>query len=226
MASKRKQIVACWERQPKESWQAFEGFVTYRDLGPERSLAEVRKKLHKSATIFARWSRQYEWVKRCHAYDDHLDAIKRTARESAIAKKARHVMTSFEVLEGMSAHGQGDITDLLDEKGEFDLVEIKRRGLGGLIKSITYHANGKVARVELYDAKDAKDIMGRYYKLWDRGDRPIDDPEAVLAQLLGVKRSQLPPADFTDAEFEVIPDSSFASKDAVAENEDDQSESQ
>jgi hypothetical protein len=40
-------------------------------------------------------------------------------------------------------------------------VEIKERGLGGLIKSLTVHENGSVRRVELYDAKGAKELVGR-----------------------------------------------------------------
>jgi hypothetical protein len=93
----------------------------------------------------------------------------------------------------MSAYGEGDITDLLNENGEFDLADIKRRGLGGMIKSITRHSNGSVARIEMYNAMEARETIGRYYKLWDRGPREIRDPEAVLAKLLGVTPKQLPP---------------------------------
>jgi hypothetical protein len=82
----------------------------------------------------------------------------REARESALAKRSRNIMSSHEVLAGLSAHGDGDITDLLSERGEFDLVEVKKRDLGRLIKSLTYHANGSVARVELYDTQGCKGL--------------------------------------------------------------------
>jgi hypothetical protein len=50
--------------------------------------------------------------------------------------------------------------------------------------------------------------MGRYYRLWERGEREITDPEAVLAKLLGINRKQLPPADFDadDVDGEVVED--------------------
>lgn len=182
-----------WEQQPGESSPAFAAFAEYRDLGPERSIDAVVQKLDKSRTLIGRWSGRWEWVKRVHAYDAHLDEVMREARESALAKRSRHIMTSQEVLEGLSAHGDGDITDLLNERGKFDLIEIKKRGLGRLIKSLKYHANGSVARVELYDAKDAKETIGRYYKLWDRGERAIDDPREFLARLLKMDPKRLPP---------------------------------
>jgi hypothetical protein len=36
----------------------------------------------------------------------------------------------------------------------------------------------------------------------ERGERPIDDPEAVLAKLLGVRPKQLPPAEALDADVD------------------------
>src|SRR5712691_12687320 len=125
-----KKAPALWDPQPGESAQAFAAFVEYRDLGPERSIDAVVQKLDKSRTLIGRWSGRWRWVKRARAYDAHLDEIRRKAHESAIANKARRIMSSYEVLEGMSAYGVGDITDLLNENGEFDLADIKRRGLG------------------------------------------------------------------------------------------------
>ena len=192
-----------WDPQAGESAQAFAAFVAYRDLGPERSIDAVVRELDKSRTLIGRWSGRWKWVKRAQAYDAHLDEIKRKAHESAIANKARRIMSSYEVLEGMSGYGQGDITDLLNENGEFDLADIKRRGLGGLIKSITRHSNGSVARIEMYDAMEARETIGRYYKLWERGPREIRDPEAVLAKLLGISPKQLPPAYDVESDVDV-----------------------
>jgi hypothetical protein len=151
-----------WEPQLEESAPAFAAFSVYRDLDPEeRSIDAVVQKLNKSRSLIGRWSGRRDWVKRARAYDSHMDGIKRQARESAIAKQSRHIMTSHEVLEGISAHGDAAITDLMNEEGQFDLVDIKKRGLGGLVKSLTFHENGKVQRVELYDAKGSKELMGR-----------------------------------------------------------------
>jgi hypothetical protein len=205
----RNKETAPWGQQVDESAPAFAAFVTYRDLDPkERSIDAVVQKLHKSRTLIGRWSGRWEWVRRIRAYDAHVDDIKRQARESAIAKQSRHIMTSAEVLEGISAHGDAAITDLMNEEGRFDLVDIKKRGLGGLVKSLTFHENGEVRRVELYDAKSSKELMGRYYKLWERGYREIEDDEElarrVLAKLTGTKRHLLPPANSNDVDGELL----------------------
>jgi hypothetical protein len=59
-------------------------------------------------------------------------------------------------------------------------------------------------RIRLADKMKALTLMGQYYRLWERGDRPIDDPEAVLEYLLKISRKQLPPADFVDVDGEVV----------------------
>jgi hypothetical protein len=199
-----------WEPQSGESGPAFTAFAIYRDLDPEeRSIDLVVQELHKSRTLIGRWSGRWNWVKRAHAYDAHLDDIKRHARESAIAKQSRHIMTSAEVLEGISANKDAAITDLMNEDGQFDLVDIKKRGLGGLVKSVTFHENGKVRRVEIYNAKGAKELMGRYYRLWDRGGYSAlegDEELArrVLAKLTGTKPHLLPLANSNDVDGELL----------------------
>lgn len=47
-----------WERQKGESAQAYEAFVTYRDMGSERSLQAVSQRLSKSIPLIKRWSRE------------------------------------------------------------------------------------------------------------------------------------------------------------------------
>lgn len=86
-----------------------------------------------------------------------------------------------------------------------------RTGADKLIKSITYHKNGKIRGVTSHDALKALEVIGRYYKLWERGEREIDDPEAVLAFLLGWDKKQLPPrddpVDYYDGEAELLEES-------------------
>lgn len=74
-----------WERQEEESSQAFEAFISYRDLGAERNLRAVTQKLHKSLTIIGRWSRDWNWVERARIWDNELD---RQAKAEA-AKEVR-----------------------------------------------------------------------------------------------------------------------------------------
>lgn len=76
-----------WERQPKESSQAFAAFGCYCRMGAERSLSKVSQALHKSKTLLGRWSSEWEWVKRCQAYDNFLQE-----QELEQAKKEREQM--------------------------------------------------------------------------------------------------------------------------------------
>ena len=70
-----------WERQPKESDVAFEAFVTYRDMGPERSHAKVAQKIGKNKGLISRWSRIHGWTARIEAWTDEKD---RKTREELI----------------------------------------------------------------------------------------------------------------------------------------------
>lgn len=74
-----------WERQEKESQQAYEGFVTYRDLGVGRTFTAVAKKLQKSNSLIRRWKEQWNWEKRADAWDKELadKAMEQTAEEYA-----------------------------------------------------------------------------------------------------------------------------------------------
>jgi hypothetical protein len=77
-----------FERMPGEPGRAFSAFRMYRDMGPDRSLENVRLSLGKSesysSSIF-NWSTKYEWVERSALYDNHLDQQQRKESEKSIA---------------------------------------------------------------------------------------------------------------------------------------------
>ena len=82
-------IIAPWERQPKEGSGAYEAFAIYRDLGGERSLRKTAQKLGKNCTTITEWSSRWDWVERCRAWDNF---VTRQAREKAI-KDRKEMMT-------------------------------------------------------------------------------------------------------------------------------------
>ena len=55
---------APWERRPDESAAAYAAFLTYRDLGPERSLVAAARQAGKHACLLRRWSQRSGWVER------------------------------------------------------------------------------------------------------------------------------------------------------------------
>lgn len=78
---KSKEAEAPWEQQPNESAKAFEAFAIYRDMGADRSIRAVARRLGKSKTQIEKWSRAHDWVERVRAYDRNLD---REARAEAV----------------------------------------------------------------------------------------------------------------------------------------------
>lgn len=70
-----------WERQPDETPKPFEAFCIYRDLGVNRSIAQVAAKLSKSEQLMKRWSSANNWVERAAAWDDEQERIERVAAE-------------------------------------------------------------------------------------------------------------------------------------------------
>jgi len=77
-----------WERMPGESSRAYSKFGAYRDLGPGRSLAKLRR-LHAGE---AGWSRsaleeaceRWHWQARAAAWDDEQDRARRQAQLDAV----------------------------------------------------------------------------------------------------------------------------------------------
>lgn len=70
-----------WERQAKETAKAYAAFVEYRDTPAyQRTVANVMQR-HASA---GRWAAQHAWERRAKAYDDHIDKLSRSRRESVL----------------------------------------------------------------------------------------------------------------------------------------------
>lgn len=71
-----------WERQKGETAAAFHNFALYRDLGPHRSISKVALDRKVNADNLKKQSAKWGWVSRAEAYDDHVDATLREARDT------------------------------------------------------------------------------------------------------------------------------------------------
>lgn len=88
-----------WELMEGETAKPFEAFCIYRDMGPDRSLAQVAKQLGKSQALMERWSTTYDWVKRATAWDAEQDRIARQAQVEEIVKmRKRHAKLACDML--------------------------------------------------------------------------------------------------------------------------------
>ena len=112
-----------WERQPKETDPAWQGFKTYRDMGEDRSLAKVGRTLGKSKTLMETWSSNHKWRKRIDALESHKAKIEEHERQKAIRAQAqREIKAGI----GMQALGQAQLQRyqpkrVTNEKGEEEI---------------------------------------------------------------------------------------------------------
>lgn len=166
-----------WEPQSGESTPAFAAFVEYRDMGAERSLDAVQRKIRKNARLLAKWSGRWNWVKRVRAYDAHLDGIIRHGRETELAKHSRTIASAHDVLAEVSAIALAPVDQFVKVAGK-----------------------SKRVRLRLGDKLRALYFMGQYWRLLDRGgfsglEEDKEKARLLLAKLLEVEPHQLPPAN-------------------------------
>lgn len=81
-----------WERQKGESEKAFEAFSIYRDMGAERTITAVVKRLGKSRNLIDRWKDRWEWKERVRLFDNDLE---KQARNKAV--KDRKAMVDRQI---------------------------------------------------------------------------------------------------------------------------------
>ena len=85
-----------WERQPKETAQAFEAFDLYCKMGADRSLRRVAQELSKSETLIKRWSSNWSWQKRSRDYDNELKRQELEEQRKAVKKmQERQIQTAM-----------------------------------------------------------------------------------------------------------------------------------
>lgn len=128
----------------------------------------------------------------------HRHLTRCLSEEYALAKReqAERTVTSIEEITGvLTLVMRGDITDLFDGHGRIDIDDVRARGLGGLIKSVTIEqkkANGtaepaEIIKVETYSRVEAAKALGSMWvklKINDDANRRIDAQRRVAQQNL------------------------------------------
>lgn len=95
------------------------------------------------------------------------------------------ILSANQVLSGLSQIAEADIADVLEPDGTLNLQSAKERGVSRLIKSLSFDKDtGKLTKVELYSAHEAKRDMAKYRQLmptaiklvpFDEADKAIDE---------------------------------------------------
>ena len=74
-----------WTKRDDETQRAYEVFCVYRDMGPGRSLPKTHDEEYGkdagNVRIVEKWSSAYDWPDRAHAYDLHLEELRRAEYE-------------------------------------------------------------------------------------------------------------------------------------------------
>jgi hypothetical protein len=115
-----------WEKLPRESFKAFQGFAVFRDMGPSRSLAKVASALGKSKALVEGWSAKHGWVERAEAYDVYVDARWREEREGELGEMRRRegalgALMQTLVFQRLRGHGTPGEEDYVPAMGAGEL---------------------------------------------------------------------------------------------------------
>jgi len=87
-----------WERQPKESEQAYAALSAYRDMGLERTATAVARKLSKSRQLIDRWKQANNWDARVRQWDNDIAAkVKEAAEKGAAEMVQRHLKIALQL---------------------------------------------------------------------------------------------------------------------------------
>lgn len=141
-----------WHRQPGETDKAFLAFVTYRDLGAERSIPAAMKTYGEPAgnlRYWEGWSSRYDWVQRAAAYDAHLDEVRLNAIEDRVARATeKHVRAAQSLIDkGLERLRSLDLEDM--DPGDVrmyvaDGIKLQRLAMGLSTENCKQEVNSTV----------------------------------------------------------------------------------
>jgi hypothetical protein len=83
---------APWERRAGETAKAYAAFLSYRDAGPGRTLAQVAAARGCQLALVKRWSAKHEWRARARAWDAEqareVERVRREQRRAEVEQQA------------------------------------------------------------------------------------------------------------------------------------------
>lgn len=163
-------IEPIWEKQPKESIQAYEAFNIYMNLGSKRSLKLVSEKTGKSISCIKQWSKRWEWVKRVYGYDIYLYRLEQAERENMIQealKRHNDMATAFQqkaldALEKLTIEVSGKLNPLQFIQYTKIGIDLERVALGIAPIGEEIRLNQAQERIELHkqqiESKNGNDL--------------------------------------------------------------------
>jgi hypothetical protein len=180
-----------WERQPGEGPRPWAARQAYIQMGPSRSLDQVRQKFGKSSRLIARYSSRWRWVESAAAYDAMVaeeaarkafDVQVERARDEA-ERWARRDEQFPEMLWGPFSFLHAKLVDAAKEKGQGQDV----RELAALVRALALAAQMADRAREV--VAERKAVLAREPTADEAdADRPGDLSEAAEAALRAFAR--------------------------------------
>lgn len=134
-----------WERQAGESDLHWSWFVTYRDLGPERTQAATAKEVSRSVSAIQKCANANNWPERVRMWDDYVDAER---RRISIEERIRSDKEHLEV----SRLGFQKVKDALNQ---IDPGDLKPQYIAPLMSAVS-----KLQRLALGEATSISEAKG------------------------------------------------------------------
>jgi hypothetical protein len=160
--------------------------MIYRDLpASQRSLPNAYRlgtgdpTKEKVSGQWRRWADTYGWQVRAAAYDQHLDAVRRTAAETVIAEveaqRVRQIeMSAQATLKEIASLAHSNIADVMtwDEQGNVTmkpLSDLPSHVTAAIAKVKVAHdkQGNPTLEVEMHPKVRPLDLLGQHYSLWD-----------------------------------------------------------
>lgn len=114
-----------WERQKGESARAFEAFLVYLQMGPERSQQAVAQRCSKSVSLIRRWSSDNKWVERCRAWDNYLQQEAKKAAVAEVRKMNQRHAKMASAIQATAMQALQELgTDMVNPKNFASIVKL------------------------------------------------------------------------------------------------------
>jgi hypothetical protein len=159
MGNEIQQIKEIWYRRKDETAKAFEAFCLYRDFGSDRSVAKVlRDGNNKDSlmSLWCRWRMKYDWVKRCQAYDTHLDMIRQKEREKDFAEREKKHLTITAKIMGIIEKKQESFDP--EELSQNNLMDWLKEGIA--IERTGFGKDGDEAKLPQLEINFVEEFQG------------------------------------------------------------------
>ena len=144
-----------WDRQPGESYPAFEAFQTYLT---HRSYCKVAEELTKSTTLIKRWAKKHRWRERADAWDSE---ISRQAMERASEDFAAMVERQITIGRMLQSRAANAIQRM-------ELTNLPPKFLSALIEAVKVGTNLERTARELKQSKPQENLfVETLTKIWE-----------------------------------------------------------